>query len=89
MTIEFGNRRYISLNVHFQSGFRSLGLIRIQGSMNAAQAIRPMLVDERLKCFGLDLDKDVVATVTDGASIAATTGRRGRRLPPWNLSRVN
>lgn len=67
------NRRYISLNVHFQGGFRSLGLIRIQGSMNAAQAI--MLVDERLKCFGLDLDKDVVATVTDGASLMVKIGK--------------
>ena len=29
------NRRYININVHFQGGFRSLGMIRIQGSWNA------------------------------------------------------
>ena len=30
----------MSSNVHFQGGFRSLGLICILGSMNAAKAIR-------------------------------------------------
>ena len=39
------NRRYLNINVHFQGGFRSLGLVRIQGSLNAAKAIK--LVEER------------------------------------------
>ena len=33
------------------------------------------LVEERLECFGLNLKKDVVATVTDGASIMVKFGK--------------
>ena len=67
------NCRYININVHFQGGFRSLGMIRIQGSLNAAKAIK--LVEERLQLFGLDLNKDVVATITDGASLMVKFGK--------------
>lgn len=67
------NRRYMNINVHFQGGFRSLGVIRIQGSMNAAKAIK--LVEERLESFGLNLNTDVVATVTDGASLMVKLGK--------------
>ena len=43
-------------------------MIRIQGSLNASKAIK--LVEERLQLFGLDLNKDVVATVIiDSASL--------------------
>ena len=41
--------------------------------MNAAKAIK--LVEERLECFGLDLNKDVAATVTDGASLMVKFGK--------------
>ena len=41
------NRRYININVHFQGGFCSFGMIRIQGSLNAAKAIE--LVEEQLQ----------------------------------------
>ena len=61
------NRRYLNINVHFQGGFCSLGMIRMQGSLNAAKTIK--LVQKRLQLFGLDLNKDVVANVTDGASL--------------------
>ena len=54
----------MNIKVHFQGGFCSLGKIHIQGSLNAAKAIK--LVEERLQLFVLDLNKDVVATVTDG-----------------------
>ena len=67
------NRRYMNINVHFQDGFRSLGLIRIQGSLNATKAIK--LVEKRLQLFGLDLNKDVVASVTDGASLMVKFGK--------------
>ena len=49
-------------------------MIRIQGSSNAAKAIK--LVEERLQLFGLDLNKDVVATVTDGASLIVNFGKK-------------
>ena len=67
------NRRYMNINVHFQDGFRSLGLIRIQGSLNATKAIK--LVEERLQLFGLDLNKDVVASVMDGVSLMVKFGK--------------
>ena len=61
------NCRYMNINVHFQGGFCSQAVICIQGNLNAAKAIK--LIEERLQLFGLDLNKDVVATVTDGASL--------------------
>ena len=67
------NRRYMNINVHFQDSFRFLGLIRIQGSLNATKTIK--LVEERLQLFGLDLNKDVVASVTDGASLMVKFGK--------------
>ena len=67
------NGRYMNINVHFQGGFRSLGLVRIQGSLNAAKAIK--LVEERLQLFDLNLNKVVVATITDGASLMVKFGR--------------
>ena len=67
------NRRYMNINVYFQGGFRSLGLVCIQGSLNAAKAIK--LVQERLQLFDLILNKDVVATITDGASLMINFGK--------------
>ncbi|XP_076817944.1 uncharacterized protein LOC143463363 [Clavelina lepadiformis] len=40
-----------------------------------ATSIQAKLVEERLECFGLNLKKDVVATVTDGASIMVKFGK--------------
>ena len=48
-------------NVHYQGGLLSLGLIRIQGSMNATKAIR--LIKEQLQLICLELNKDVVCAV--------------------------
>ena len=72
-SISMRNRRYMNINVHFQGGFCSLGLVRIQGSLNAAKAIK--LVEERLQLFDLNLNKDVVATITDGASLMVKFGK--------------
>ena len=41
--------------------------------MNAAKAIK--LVEERLQLFDLNLNKDVVAIITDGASLMVKTGK--------------
>ena len=67
------NCPYMNINVPFQGGFRSLGMIRIQGSLHAAKAIK--VVEEQLQLFGLDLNKNVVATVTDGASLMVKFGK--------------
>ena len=61
------NCQYININVHFQGSFLSLLLICIQGRMNAAKAVR--LVEEQLQSFSLYLNKDVIATVVDGANL--------------------
>ena len=61
------NHWYMNINVHFQGGFCFLGMIHIQESLNAAKAIK--LVEKQLQLFGLDLNKDVVATVTDGTCL--------------------
>ena len=63
----------MNINVYFQGGFRSLGMVCIQESLNAAKAIK--LVEERLQLFSLDLNKDVVTTVTDGASLMVKLGK--------------
>ena len=67
ITFEESTFRYMNINVHFQGGFHSLGMICIQGSLNAAKAFK--LVKEQLQLLGLDLNKDEIATVTDGASL--------------------
>ena len=67
------NLRYMNINVHFQGGFHSLGLVHIQVSLNVAKAIK--LVEERLQLFDLNLNKDVVATITDGASLMVKFGK--------------
>ena len=67
------NCRYLNINVHLGGGFRSLGMIRIQRSLNAAKAIK--LVEERLQLFGLDLNKDVITTATDGAYLMVKFGK--------------
>ena len=67
------SRRYMNINCHFQGGFHSLGLVRIHGSMDTKKAIR--LVEDRLNCFGLDLNTDIVAMITDGASLMVKFGK--------------
>ena len=48
-------------------------MIHIQGSLNAAKPIK--LVEQRLQLFGLDLNKDVVAAVSEGASLMVKFGK--------------
>ena len=57
----------INSNVCYKGGYHSERLIHIQGSMNAAKAIK--LIKEQLQLFCLKLNKDAVATVADGASL--------------------
>lgn len=72
-TTTCNNKRYMNINVHSTEGVDCLGVIRIKGSMNADQAVS--LVKERLQMFGLNLDSDIVATVTDAASIMLKLGK--------------
>ena len=63
----------MNINCHFQGGFHSLGLVCINGSMDTKKAIK--LVEDRLNCFGLDLNTDIVAMITDGASLMVKFGK--------------
>ena len=63
----------MDIDSHFRDGFQSLVVIPIQKNMNAAKVIK--LVEERLECFSLGLNKDVVAIFTDGASFMIKFGK--------------
>lgn len=68
------NRRYMNINVHSDSGrFYGLGVVRIHGSLKAEDVYE--CVQSRVKEFGLDLDRDIVATTTDGAALMLKFGR--------------
>ena len=73
------NRRYINLNLHDRQSFQSLGMIRVKGSMKSEKAIE--LVQGRFAKFNLNLDTDIVATITDGASVMMKVGRETCPLP--------
>ena len=57
----------MNLNLHDGQSFQFLGMIHVKGSMKSEKAIE--LVQERLAKFNLNLDTDIVATITDGASV--------------------
>ena len=71
-------RRYMSISLHTKDYFQSLGIIRILGSMSAKSALR--LLKTRLEEFGLDLQKNVVGMMSDGAIMMMKMGRDSRIL---------
>ena len=66
------SRRYINLNLHYDSDHVNLEMLRIKGSMPAERVEN--LVKERLYEFGLKME-DIVAATTDGASVMKSFGR--------------
>ncbi|CAG5019992.1 unnamed protein product [Parnassius apollo] len=76
------NARYMNINIHigveFTDGsrFKNLGLVRMDGSMPSETCIR--LLKEKLSEFELSLDRDIIAIVTDGASVMLKVGRNLR-----------
>ena len=68
------NRRYMIVNVHEDGPrFWSLGLIRVHGSMPAETCVD--LIKKKLQEFGLNLEEDIVAISTDGASVMCKVGK--------------
>ena len=64
----------MNINLHARNcQFWSLGLIRITGSMSADKCIE--LLEQKLAQHGLDLRKDIVGIMTDGASVMKKVGR--------------
>lgn len=69
----FNNRRY--LNVHLYHDITksiNLGLIPVLGSCPAEKMVE--LVNTKLVTFGLSFERDIVATVSDGASVMLKYG---------------
>lgn len=65
------NRRYMNINVH--SSNWNLGLCRVWGSMPAERCVE--ILKAKLENFGLNLSVDIVAIITDGASVMKKVGR--------------
>ncbi|GBP95670.1 hypothetical protein EVAR_67876_1 [Eumeta japonica] len=70
------NRRYLNINAHTYANdralFWNLGFTRIFGSMPATVCVETLR--KKLKKFEIDLDEDIVAITTDGASVMVKTG---------------
>ena len=67
-------RRYLTINIHAeQPVWFNLGMVRVWGSQTAATLLK--LVETRLSEYGLCVEDDIVAMVTDGASIMKKLGR--------------
>ena len=66
-------RRYIKLNLHSATNFKSLGVIGINGSMNTEKTIQFM--HDPLEKVHLNLGNGIVATITDGASVMMNFGK--------------
>ena len=60
------SRRYMNLNLHYDSDPVNLGMVTIKGSMPVERVEN--LVNERLHEFSLKME-DIVAATTDGASV--------------------
>ena len=64
----FFHGRYLCLNLHGKThDVFSLGMVAVPGSLPAESAI--ILIQDRLRDFGLDLKRHIVAAVTDGAAM--------------------
>lgn len=66
------NKRYMNINVHSLDNFWNLGLLRIKVSMTAEVCVS--LLQEKLAHFGLSLNSDIVAIVTDGPNVMLKVG---------------
>ena len=72
------NRRYMNVNLHYKSQVWILGLGRIFNSMPAE--IAKDILETKLREFGVLLNGDIVALVTDGASVMIKMGKLSKPL---------
>ena len=66
------NRRLASVNFHFKNKYYSLGLVSINGSLNAA-CVTELLREKRLE-FKVSLDCLILALALDGAAMMLKMG---------------
>ena len=67
------NRRFLTLNIFFKDAWFNLGIFRMKGSYPAERLLE--MIDSRLKEFNIDLNKNCVCNVPDGAPIMQKLGR--------------
>lgn len=67
------NRRYVNINLHALGVFWNLGMVRIIGSLPADKTVE--LVEKKLSDFNVNMKNDVIASVTDGASVMVKFGK--------------
>lgn len=66
------NRRYMNINLHSDSKFWNLGLVRIQGKLPATKCVQ--LLQKKLSEYNLSLEKNIVCVTNDGASVMKKVG---------------
>ena len=67
-------RRYFGINVHLDGEPKGIGMMRIHGTHDAAAAEEHLR--DKLKEYGISLEKHVVAHTTDGESKMLSLGDR-------------
>ena len=64
------SRRFACINIHLPGGEpRALGMIHIEDTLDAERAAE--LLSDKLAQFNLKIDRDIVATTTDGVVLCA------------------
>ena len=66
-------RKYMNINLQCEDETKNLGLIPLNGSSDAYRCVNE--VKFHLKKFEIDLDQDIVAITTDGASVMKKFGK--------------
>ena len=67
------NRRYINVNLHSESKFWNLELLRINVGLPAEKCV--LLLSEKLNQYGLSLEKNIVCLTNDGAAVMQKVGK--------------
>ena len=69
------NRRFSDFNVHFpRMEPKCIGMKRIHGSLDAVAAAE--MTKQKLMEYGLNIETDIVANTTDGASVMVSMGEK-------------
>ena len=69
-----GNRKLCNINLHIPDGdFLRIGMVRVRGSATA-EVVKDVLT-KKLSEYGVEIEKDVMAHTTDGASVCKKMGK--------------
>ena len=68
------SKRYMNVNLHSVNDFENLGLIRLFGRIDSDAIVQRL--KESLNEFGINIDKHVVALISDGAAVMICAGKK-------------